>query len=210
MRRRPLAFCCSLLGLTAWVSVFAPDTQAKPPGPVASCGQRGSVVFDKDTVLSDTGGRIVARFSGGESAVTLLAPPVDGSDQALIETGTGHGSFRIRGLLKAGELRTFSNASIPIVPSHLWLRPGVRVIAAGMSSGLSAGKVKVEKRISSPFNQVFHALADCNALTFSPPPESGFSVPGNARVFLMKVSLVDLYDQAGPQGRIVFTVQRSA
>jgi hypothetical protein len=210
MRRHPLAFCYALFGLAAWASVFAPDTQAKPAEPVASCGQRGSVVFDKDTVLSDTGGRTVARFSGGESAVTLLAPPADGSDQALIETGTGHGSFRIRGLVKAGELRTFSNVSIPIVPSHVWLRPGVRVVAAGMSTGLSAGKVKVEKQISSPFNQLFHALADCSALTFTPPPAPSLSVPGNARVFLMKVALLDLYEQPGPQGRIVFTVQRSA
>jgi hypothetical protein len=167
-------------------------------------------VFDKDTVLSDAAGRTVARFSGGESAVTLLSPPVAGSDQALIETGTGRGSFRLRGLVKAGELRTFSNVSIPIVPSHVWIRPGVRVVAAGMSSGLSADKVKVEKQISSPFKQLFHALADCNILTFTPPSESGFSVPANARVFLMKVSRLDLYDQPGPQGRIVFSLQRSA
>lgn len=209
MRLRPLAFCCALLGLGAVASVFAPDTQAKAPEPVASCGQRGSVVFDKDSVLSDAAGRNVARFSGGESAVTLLAPPADGSDQALIETGTGHGSFRIRGTVKAAELRTFSNVSLPIVPGHVWLRPGVRVVAAGMSSGLNAGKVKIEKQVSSPFNQLFHALADCSALTFTPPPASGFSTPGNARVFLMKVSLLDLYDQPAPQGRIVFTVQRS-
>jgi hypothetical protein len=210
MRRHPLAFCCALLALAAWAGVFAADTQAKPPEPVASCGQRGSVVFDKDTVLLDATGRTVARFSGGESAVTLLSPPADGSDQALIETGTGRGSFRLRGSVKASELRTFSNVSIPIVPSHVWIRPGVRVVAAGMSAGLTAGKVKIEKKMGAPFDQLFKTLADCNDLTFSPPSAAGFSAPGNARVFLMKVSQLDLYDQPGPQGRIVFTLQRSA
>ena len=205
MRLRPLAFCCALVGLSALASVLAPDTQAKPPEPPAACGLRGSVVFDKDTVLSDAGGRNVARFSGGESAVTLLAPPADGSDQARIETGTGKGSFRIQGFVRAAELRTFSNVSIPIVSGHVWLRPGTRVIAAG----LTAGKVKVEKQVTAPFNQRFHALTECGSLTFTPPPQSGFSTPGNARVYLMKVSLLDLYDEAAPQGRIIFTLQRS-
>lgn len=209
MRRRPLAFCCALLGLGAIASVFAPDTQAKPPAQPATCGQRGNVVFDKDTVLSDASGRNLARFSGGESAVTLLAPPADGSDQARIETGTGKGSFRIQGFVKAAELRTFANASIPIVAGHVWLRPGTRVVATGVSSGLNAGQVKIEKQITTPFNQRFHAVADCSSLTFTPPPPSGFSTPGNARVFLMKVSLLDLYGDAAPQGRIIFTVQRS-
>jgi hypothetical protein len=210
MRRRPLAFCCTLVGLGAIASVFAPATQAKPPEPLAACGQRGHVVFDKDTVLSDTSGRNLARFSGGESAVTLLAPPADGSDKARIETGTGKGSFRIRGFVKAAELPTFANASIPVVSRHVWIRPGTRVVAAGVSSGLDAGKVKIEKQVTTPFNQRFHALADCSSLTFTPPPPSAFSTPGNARVFLMKVALLDLYGDATPQARIIFTVQRSA
>jgi hypothetical protein len=193
------------LGPCALFTVFARDTQAKPPEPAATCGQRGSVIFDKDTVLSDARGRNLARFSGGESAVTFLAPPADGSDLARIETGTGHGSFRIQGFVKAQELRTFAGVSIPIVAGHVWFRPGTRVIAAGAT----AGKVKVEQQSSSPFNQRFSALAECSTLTFTPPPPTSFRIPGNARVFLMKVSLLDLYDTAVPPGKIIFTVQRS-
>lgn len=195
----------------AWLGAVLLATSAsvadvKPGAAAAQCVQKGRVPFDKDTVLSDASGRRVARFSGGESEVTLLAPPADGSDQARIETGTGRGSFRVQGFVKAAELRIFTGSSVPILGPYVWLRPGARVVAAGST----AGKVKIEKQVTAPFNQRFSTVADCSALTFSPPPPSSFSVPGNARVYLMKVSLLDLYDAPAPQGRIVFTVQRAA
>src|SRR6187401_3433495 len=112
----------------AALSVAVPTlTQAKLPEPAPSCGQRGRVVFDKDTTLADATGRKLARFSGGESAVTLLAPPVNGSDLARIETGTGRGSFRVAGFVKASELRLFASQSLPIVSGHVWLGVGTRV-----------------------------------------------------------------------------------
>jgi hypothetical protein len=212
MRQRRFAlapFGCglaALVGLAALAAHIEPVAQAKVPELPVSCGQKGRVVFDKDTVLSDVSGRRVARFSGGESAVTFVSPPAAGSDLARIETGTGQGSFRIHGFVKASELRIYTGTSIQLVPGHVWLRPGTRV----MATGSAAGKVKVEKQISAPFNQRFSALADCSALTFSPPPPSGFSTPGNARVYLMKIALLDLYDAPAPQGSIVFTVQRAA
>ena len=84
--------------------------------------------------LSATGRR-VARFSGGESEVTLLSPPADGSDQLRIETGTGKGSFRIQGFVKAAELRIFTGGTVPIVGQHVRLRPGARVVLSGASAG---------------------------------------------------------------------------
>lgn len=204
MRHCPLAFRCALLALGALSPPLSPVAQAKVPETAPSCGQKGRVVFDKDTVLSDATGRRVARFSGGESAVTFSSPPSDGSDLARIETGTGQGSFRIQGFVKASELRIYTGVSVPLVSGHVWLRPGTRVVAAGSSSG----KVRIEKQLSAPFNQRFSALADCSALTFTPPAASSLSVPGDARVYLMKVSLLDLYDTA-PRGSIIFTVQRA-
>ena len=146
--------------------------------------------------MGDASGRKLARFSGGESAVTLLAPPVDGSDLARIETGTGRGSFRLTGFVKASELRIFTNHSVPVVSGHVWLGAGARVTLAGNSGG----KVRIEKQLSTPFNQRFTALTECSALTFTPPSPPGFSVPGSARVFLMKVSLLDLYGNVPPTG----------
>src|SRR3954471_4727010 len=88
-----LALGCSLVALAA-----APaTTHANPPAATPSCGQGGKAVFDKDTILTDGNGRKLGRFSGGESAVKLLAPPADGKDLARIETGTGRGSFRLQG-----------------------------------------------------------------------------------------------------------------
>jgi hypothetical protein len=201
-RRQVLA---SGLGLCAYVLLGDKRAQAKPPEPAPSCGQRGKAVFDKDSYLSDASGRHIARFSGGESAVTFVTPPLDGSDQARIETGTGRGSFRIAGYIKASELRSYTAVSLPVVSGHVWLAAGTRVTAAGVSGG----KVRFEKQMTTPFNQRFTALGDCGALTFAPPTPPGFAVPGDARVFLMKVPLLDLYDEMPPTGSPVTTLQRS-
>lgn len=188
------------------LSVGAPAfTQTKPAGPAPSCGQRGRVIFDKDTILTDAAGRKLARFSGGESAVTLLAPPGSGSDLARIETGNGRGSFRLAGFIKASELRLFASHDLPVVSGHVWLGAGTRVVAAGSSGG----KVRVEKQLSTPFNQRFSALAECSALTFTPPTPAGFTVPGAARVFLMKESQLELYGDVPPVGSPLFTLQRA-
>jgi hypothetical protein len=163
------------------------------------------VAFGKDTTLVDATGRKIARFSGGESAVTLLAPPVDGTDLARIETGTGHGSFRLAGFVKATELPIFTSIAVPVVSAHVWLGVGTRVTAAGSSGG----RVRIEKQMSTPFNQRFSALADCSALTFTPAATPGFSMPGSARVYLMKAQLLDLFESVPPVGAPIFTLQRS-
>lgn len=192
--------------VTAALLVGAPAfTQTKPAGPAPSCGQRGRVVFDKDTILADATGRKLARFSGGESAVTLLSPPGNGSDLARIETGSGRGSFRLAGFIKASELRLFASYNLPVVSGHVWLSAGTRVVAAGTSGG----KVRVEKQLSTPFNQRFSALVDCLALTFTPPTPAGFTVPGAARVFLLKESQLELYGDVPPVGSPLLTLQRA-
>jgi hypothetical protein len=203
MSRRQLL--ATALGLSALSILGTKGLQAKPPEPAPSCGQRGKVVFDKDTNLNDATGRHIARFSGGESAVVLVAPPLDGSELARIETGTGRGSFRLSGYVKASELRTYTSFAVPVVSGHVWLAAGTRVTAAGVSGG----KVRLEKQVTSPFNQRFGALADCSALTFAPPTPPGFAVPGSARVFLMKVALLDLFDEVPPTGAPITTLQRA-
>lgn len=204
--RYGLPILASTLACAALLAGAPAVSQAKPPEPAPTCGQRGRVIFDKDTTLSDASGRKLARFSGGESAVTLLAPPVDGSDLVRIETGTGRGSFRLTGFVKANELRIFTNQSVPVVSGHVWLGAGARVTLAGNS----LGKVRIEKQLSTPFNQRFTAVTECSALTFTPPSAPGFSVPGSARVFLMKVSLLDLYGTVPPTGSPLTTLQRAA
>ncbi len=193
---------CMLLALSA---VDPATTQAAPPAAAPTCGQRGKVVFDKDTILTDGSGRKLARFSGGESAVTLLAPPASGSDLARIETGNGRGSFRVQGFVKAAELRIFTTSALPVVSGHVWFGQGTPVTVAGVSNG----KVRIEKQVSTPFNQRFGALADCSALTFTQQAPASVSMPGTARVYLMKSALLDLYDDVPPTGSPITTLQRA-
>jgi len=204
MRHR-LPILASTLLCGVLLAGIATDGQAQPPEPAPTCGQKGRVFFDKDTTLADASGRKLARFSGGESAVTLLSPPASGSDVLRIETGTGRGSFRLAGFIKATELRIFANNSLPVVSGHVWLSQGTRVTPAGMSGG----KVRIEKQLSTPFNQRFTALAECSALTFTPPTPPAFVMPGAARVFLMKVALLDLYSDVPPTGAPITTLQRA-
>lgn len=193
---------CALLALSAAAPVA---TLAAPPAAAPACGQRGKVAFDKDTVLTDGNGRKLARFSGGESAVTLLAPPASGTDLARIETGTGRGSFRVAGFVKAAELPIFTSSALPVVSGHVWLAQGTRVTVAGVSNG----KVRIEKQLTTPFNQRFGALTDCSALTFTPPTPPSTSMPGTARVYLMKIALLDLFGDMPPTGSPITTLQRA-
>ncbi|HXK18905.1 MAG TPA: hypothetical protein VNG33_13935, partial [Polyangiaceae bacterium] len=137
--------------------------------------------------------------------VTLLAPPANGTDTARIETGTGTGSFRVQGFIKASELRIFTSYAVPVVSGHVWLGLGTRVTVAG----ISGGKVRVEKQVSTPFNQRFGALTECSALTFTQPTPPSFSMPGTARVYLLKAAMLELYDEVPPTGAPITTLQRA-
>jgi hypothetical protein len=186
-------------------AVVSGHGEARPPEPAPSCGQRGRVIFEANSTLSDSSGHPIARFSGGESALTLLAPPSEGRDVAKIETGTGRGSFRLQGFVKASELRIYTAQAVPIVNGHVWFAPGTRVIAAGST----AAKVRVEKSVTTSFNQLFSTAADCSALTFAPPPPPAFAVPGSSRVFLMKGATLELYGSVPPTGAALLTLQRA-
>lgn len=193
------------LAYAALLALSSSSARAKPPDSSPSCGQRGRVTFDATTTLVDADGHPLARFSGGESAVTFLSPPAAGSELSKIETGTGRGSFRLAGFVKASELRLYTTSLVPVVSGHVWFAPGTRVTAAGASGG----KVLVEKQLRSPFQQRFRGSADCGALTFNPPAPAAFSVPHTARVFVMKGAELELYASVPPLGAPVVTLVRA-
>lgn len=198
-------FGATILGLLSLLGSSPTPSQAKPPDAAPHCGQRGRVVFDKDTIVTDASGRRLARFSGGESAVTFIAPPSGNGDLARIQTGTGRGSFRVDGFVKAAELPIYAGVNLPIVSGRLWLGAGTRVTAAGVSGG----KVRIDKQLTRPFKQRFTTTAECSSLTFTPPAPTPAAMPGNARVYLMKVPGLDLYDDVPPTGEPFATLQRS-
>lgn len=202
-RRLPVSVSSLLLGALIGWSPSGSRAQARDPAP--SCGQAGRAFFDKDSTLSDAAGRKIARFSGGESAVTLLAPPRTGSELLHIETGTGHGSFRLKGLIKASDVRTYAKYSVPVLRGHIWLGAGTRVTLTGSTGD----KVRVEKLLSTPFSQRFSAVTECSALTFTAPAAGGASMPGSARVYLLKSAALDLYDDAPPTGSPITRLERS-
>ena len=196
----------STLVLSALLASVPALTQGKPPQPAPSCGQRGRVLFDKDTTLIDANGRKLARFSGGESAVTLLA-----ATDRRQRLGSDRDGYRPRFVsierFREGERaphlhqRRSAGCERSRVARRWHARHGRRLERLG--------KVRVDKQVSTPFNQRFSATTECSTLTFTPPTPPAFSMPGSARVFLMKVALLDLYDDMPPTGAPVTTLQRS-
>jgi hypothetical protein len=195
-----------LAGLAAAaLNAAPPSARSAEAASSASCLLSGRSFFDKDTQLNDAAGREIARFSGADSAVKLLSAPSDASGLSRIETGTGRGSFRLSGFVPASQLRVYTLQRIPVVPGHVFIDSGTRVTLAGASGT----QLKVIKQVQTPFNQRFSATAECGALTLAPGVPPGFSPPGDARVYLMKQSMMDLYSGGPPDATIVTTLQKS-
>src|SRR5690349_21261959 len=59
------------------------------------CGISGRTTLPLNTVIKDTDGRAIARFSGGETTVTVSGFTLKTAARARVETGSGRGAFRV-------------------------------------------------------------------------------------------------------------------
>src|SRR5687768_15805440 len=89
-----------LLGLLALTSAAGARAQGVSGG--AHCTLRGVSQLPTNTPIYAADGKPIARFSGSESALSANAPDAQG--RAAVETGTGNGSFRIKGQVEASKI----------------------------------------------------------------------------------------------------------
>jgi hypothetical protein len=197
------AFALPCAGETA----RAPTPSGSPAEPVG-CDLRGSARMPSNVVLYWTvdGRTPVARFTGARSALWLTRVPA-GSNRLGIQTGTGTGSFRIRGYIDAGQAPVVSKTRLDVTSGHLWIAEGqsVRVVQPGN------GRLKVEKRLTDPIDQTFSAWATCHELALGagwPPPPS--RVPGTALGYVLREPTIELFDDWRASRKLIASLHRSS
>jgi hypothetical protein len=176
----------------------APVKTAKTESTV-KCALSGVARLPVNTAITDAAGRTLARFSGSEVALSVIeltrATPV----KALIETGTGRGSFRVRGFVDAATLPVFGVRDLAVVPGHVFLSARRRLTIVGAEPD----RLKVERRLSAPFQQTLSTWAPCSALELSeraarPSKEgkapAGYMPEGDARGYVLRRTSLELFD----------------
>ncbi len=181
------------------------NAQPGPPqAPTIQCSLRGQSVMPDSVSIVDAQGRPVARFSGASTPLVASDFPGNAQGRVRIETGFGAGSFRIRGFLDAGQLPLFTAVSVAVTPGHIWIASNRSVTLLGAASG----RLRVEKKLSTPLQQAFHAAGECSAFSLEPGTPAGFSPPGAARSYELKRESLELYGDPGADAPVT-TLHRS-
>ena len=197
--RRPLRrLAWHLLALAGIGWSGEASAQAAAAGP--PCTLRGVSQLPANTPIFAADGKAIARFSGSDSP--LSAGPPDARGRATIETGTGSGSFRIKGQIEASKIPVFTSQSVPVVAGHVWIGPYRRVTLVGAAPG----RLKVQKVLTFPLAQTLTTWGPCTAFTLNPGTPPGWSYAGDARGFVLKQGTLDLFDSAGPSNLLVQTL----
>lgn len=191
-----------IAGLALLSAAPGAHAQAAP-----TCSIQGTALMPKDLSIHDAaqGGQPIARFSGGESALTVTEFPTGSSGRARVETGTGNGSFRISGWVDATQIPVFTARQVPIHPGHLWIGKNQKVSVLGATGS----SLKVKKKLTTPIQQSFSATAPCSFFTLEERTPPGWSVPGHARGYVVKKDQLELYDE-GRSGSSLITVLNRA
>lgn len=184
-----------------------PPTQAQtvPPSSsrISGCVLRGMADPRINANIEDRSGRVIARFSGAPTALVLSQFPTDRGGRVRVETGTGTGSFRVRGFTPVRELPLHTTVNVPVIAGHVW-------IAANRDVSFLAsarGRIRIEKQLSSPFAQTFSTWASCNALALASTPPSVAIPPGEARAYAFKGTTLELFDE--PEGKLLISLRRA-
>ncbi len=193
-------FAPALLGAIIGIAPAARAQDATQP-----CVLKGVSQLPTNTPIYAVDGKPIARFSGAESALALSGFPADAQGRAQVATGTGTGSFRIKGLVDVAKVPVFTGQSVPIVSGHLWIAAQRQVSVIGSAPG----RLKVQKVLSYPLQQSFTAWAPCSAFTLTAGTPAGWTSAGDARGYVLKQGTLDLFDDAGPNNTPITTLFRS-
>ncbi len=194
-----VAFGAISLGILSEVRAQAPQQ-----GEVfVPCAVRGRATPPMNTAITDMGGRAIARFSGSEASIIVAGLSTANPARARVETGTGQGGFRVRGFVDAQKLPFFVSENVPVVAGRVWIgaRRGVNVV------GATREKLKVEKRMTTPFQQTFTTWTSCSKLGLGTAVPPGWSPAGDARGFVLRKGSLELHDAA--RGSVVSVLQKA-
>jgi hypothetical protein len=169
------------------------------------CTLGGVTQIGANTPIYGADGQVIARFSGAESAVAASSFPADARGRVKVETGTGSGSFRVRGSMNVDKLPVFTAQSVPVVAGHVWIAADERVTVVGAASG----RLKVQRLVSAALHQTFTTWGPCSAFALAGKTASPAPLPARARGYVLEHASLDLYDGVGSDNNLVMTLFRA-
>jgi hypothetical protein len=167
------------------------------------CGLTGRATLPLNTPIRDSDGRQIARFSGGETTVTVSGFTLGNAARARVETGRGRGSFRLRGFVETASLPVLTATDVAVAGRQLAIgrERQVRVVE------VTATKIKVERVASLPLRQTLSAWTTCRSLKLTQGTPAGWSPPGFARGYTLRSGALELF--GSPSGTSIGTLRKA-
>jgi hypothetical protein len=164
------------------------------------CGITGRSTLPLNTVIRDAEGRAIARFSGGETTVTVSGFTLRTAAKARVETGSGRGAFRVRGFIDTSALPFFTKQELPVTKNFVRIGKDRQVTVVGTNGT----DLRIERVSSPPAKVTLATFTPCSSLKLTPGTPPGWSPAGFARGYMLKQDSVELW--SGPQGSSVGTL----
>jgi hypothetical protein len=202
----------SFLGLGMGTLLFAAEATAPAEARAQAasatqtfipCGITGRATLPLNTVIKDADGRAIARFSGGETTVTVSGFTLKTAAKARVETGNGRGAFRVRGFVDTSALPFFTKQEVSVTKNFVRIGKDRQVTVVGTNGN----ELRIERASSPPAKVTLAAFTPCSGLKLTPGTPPGWSPQGFARGYMLKQDSVDLW--SAPQGSSVGTLYKT-
>lgn len=167
------------------------------------CGMTGRSTLALNTVVKDADGRAIARFSGGETTVTVSGFTQRTAALARVETGNGRGAFRVRGFVESSAIPFFTKQEVSVNKSFVRIGQDRQVSVVGTNGN----ELRIERVSSPPARVTLAAFTPCSSIKLTPGTPPGWSPAGFARGYMLKEPSLELW--SGPQGSNVGTLYKT-
>lgn len=191
------------VGATRFALAQTTPAPINPDGSGPSCVIGGRAFVTKNTLVYDqpTGGKVIGRLTGARGPMKATHFPKDTtSARVLINTGDG---FRVEGFVSPSALTVFATRDLSVAGSQLAIASSTPLKV----TGAMPGKLRVELPATGGLARSVRTTVNCDALTFNQTSPLLFEIPRNARGYVPKEGVLELYDS--PSGSVVATVYPS-
>lgn len=162
------------------------------------------MLLDVPIYAKDRGSTVVARFTGVPTGLAVIELPDGPAQRAHVVTGVGRGGFAIDGWVEVTAIPLYAATSLAVVPGHVWIRTGQRV----QFESKQQNQLRVHRAISSPFAQVFTAVATCANLTVAQVPAPTADSAHGSRGYALEQRELALFGE--PKGEPLFKLVRAS
>lgn len=191
------------VGAARFASAQTAAAEINPDGSGPSCVIGGRAFVTQNTLVYDqpTGGKVIGRLTGARGPMKVTRFPKDAtSGRALINTGDG---FRVEGFVAPSALTVFATRDLSVAGSQLSIATSTPL----KITGALPGKLRLELPATGGLTRSVRTTVNCDALTFNQTSPLVFEIPRNARGYVPKEGILELYDS--PAGSVVATVYPS-